>query len=265
MKSVILENIGLKNPIIFFGDNSWQRIAEKDPSQKVAGWREMVRGGKPVPYKRLDALLQHIVDHPAEVRTFGDSLALSPEDTAATKWVDDQVAKLDAVIIRGIAQRADAKIQIGRALNEQKRLLGHGKFKSHVSEVLGPMISLRTAERYMKAARTEDDESKDDRLSLLKSASDDGAKDVKATTEQARAEIDSQVNQQGPRKRIDLYKLPLPLNDDDRKAVDVLRRSSAWPEAEETLILELRRLCTKHRMAIRENQGEEHEENSSDA
>jgi hypothetical protein len=246
MKSVILENAGLKPPTIFFGDNSWQRIVEKDPSQKVAGWRDMVRGGKPVLYKRLDSLLQYIADHPEEVRTFDDSLALSPEDTAATKWVDDQVAKLDAVIIRGMAQRADAKIQIGRALNEQKRLLGHGKFKSHVSDVLGSMISLRTAERYMTAARREDAESKVDRLSLLNSASDDGAKDVKGTTETAKAQLKFQLDPTTLQKRSDMYKLPLALNSDDRKAVDGLRKSPAWPEAEESIILELRRLCTEH-------------------
>jgi len=204
MKSVIFENVGLKNPIIFFGDDSWQRIPEKDPSQKVAGWRGMVRGGKPVPYKRLDALLQHIADHPEEVKTFDDSLALSPEDTAATNWVDDQVAKLDAMIIRGIAQRADAKIQIGRALNEQKRLLGHGKFKSHVSDVLGSMISVRTAERYMKVARKEDTEAKSDKVSLLNSGSDDGATDIKTSAQKGKAAVDS--------KRNDMYKLLIPLN-----------------------------------------------------
>jgi hypothetical protein len=112
MKSVILENVGVKNPIIFFGDDRWQRIAEKDPSQKVAGWREMVRGGKPVPYKRLDALLQHFADHPEEVRTFDDSLVLSPEDTAATKWVDDRVATTSAVLEQKEAFSRCAKLTI---------------------------------------------------------------------------------------------------------------------------------------------------------
>lgn len=112
------------------------------------------------------------------------------------------------------------------------------------------MISLRTAERYMELAREHDAESKIDRLSLLNSGSDAGAKDVKNTTERARGEVKSKVSRDKPKTTSAAYNLPLPLSSDEGKAVDELRTTPAWPAAQESIILVLRRFCANHGIEI---------------
>jgi hypothetical protein len=237
MPSVILENSTNRNPMIFYRKWSWERLAEKGSASEAVTWRARTGDLKLDRHREFADFLEHIFRNPDEVTTIDDHSELDHDDIAAAEWINSHIAKLDAVIVRGIAQRNDAKIEIGRALNEQKKILGHGKFKRHVSEVLGSMISLRTAQRYMRRARKEDAKSKNDKLSFLTSASDDGAKDIKTTTEGARDEVSS---------RPAVYKLPLRLCSAEGKAVDELRTSPAWPEAQQSIILVLRRFCTNH-------------------
>lgn len=256
MPSLILDNSHSGNPVIFYGKRSWQRVAEKGSPSNTVTWRARIGDQKPVRHQGLADFLEHVFRNPGEVTTIDDVPNLNDDDMAAAEWINSHIAKLDAVIVRGIATRKDAKIQIGRALIEQKKILGHGKFERHVSEVLGSMIELRTAQRYMKLAKKHDAEAKSDNLSLLNSGSDDGAKDVKNTTESARDQVNSRLGKQPPKKIIAVYKLPLRLCSAVGKAVDELRASPAWPEAHESVILVLRRFCTNQGIEIGTNKEE---------
>jgi hypothetical protein len=155
MPSLILDNSHSRNLMIFFGMWCWEREAAKDSSHAVT-WRARTGDQKPVLHRGLAEFLEYISRNPHKVTTIDEIPKLNDDDTAVAEWKDTRIAKLDAVIVRGIAQRNDAKIEIGRALNEQKKILGHGKFERHVSDVLGSMISLRTAQRYMRRAQEED-------------------------------------------------------------------------------------------------------------
>lgn len=168
-------------------------------------------------------------------------MTATEESTAASadaEQLDVRVAQLDATIFRCRDRRREASIEAGRAFIELKELL-HGKWERHVKETFGPHgISLRTAQRWMERARKADEEAKNDKLALLKSASDDDAKDVKGATQRAQVEQPEKQN---------TYKLPLTsLNSDDRRAVDTLRKTSKWPKAERRVVEEVRRQCQKY-------------------
>jgi hypothetical protein len=241
MPSLILDNSHGRNPVIFFGRWCWEREAARDSSHTVT-WRARTGDQQPVRNRGLAEFLEYVSRNPHKVTTIDEIPKLNDDDTAVAEWKDAHIAKLDAFIIFGLAQRKDAKMEIGRALNEQKRILGHGKFERHVSEVLGSMIKLRTAQRYMKLAKKQDAKSKNDNLSLLISGDDDGAKDVKNTTEIARDQVNSRLGKQPP--IIAVYKLPLLLCSAERSAVDELRASPGWSEAHDSILLVLRRFCT---------------------
>jgi len=82
------------------------------------------------------------------------------DDQVAPEQIEDRVAELDATVIRSMARRREASIEAGRALNELKKLLGHGKWQRHFEETFAPTgITLRTAERWMKRARKADADS----------------------------------------------------------------------------------------------------------
>jgi hypothetical protein len=259
MPSVILENSGNSNPIIFFGSRSWERVTGKDEEM---GWLERSTDRPQVTSGKLVRFMEHIVRHPERVQTIDDNPELDAADAAVAEWIADRLAKLDKVIIKAIWQRREAKTDIGRALNEQKRILGRGNFQSHFSETLGSPISLRTAERYMKLAKKKDAEAKADKLSFLNSASDEGAHSVRSATERAQAAQDKNKSQKGNSP----YKLPLvSLDSDDRKAVDALRKTSDWSEAESSIVEEVRRQCIKYGTYGEEDQEENREDHSADA
>jgi hypothetical protein len=246
MPLLILDNSHSKNPVMFFGRWCWERVAAKDSPSHAVTWRARTGDQKPVRHRGLADFLEHIFRNPDEVTTIDDVPKLNDDDMAAAEWINSHVAKLDAVIVRSIATRKDAKIQIGRALRQEKKILGHGQFERHVSEVLSSMISLRTAERYMKLAKEQDAEANTDKLALLNSGSDDGAKDVKTTTERARADVKSKVSKDKPQTTTVVYELPLLLSSDEGKAVDALRESGIWPDVETNIILVLRQFCTTY-------------------
>ena len=241
MPTLIIEDKENSNPIIFFGSRSWERVAGKDEEVR---WLERAADRPQVTSGKLGRLLERITRHPKWVQTIDDNPELDAADEAVAEWIASRIAKLDKIIVKAIGQQREAKTDIGRALNEQKRILGHGNFQSHFSETLGSLISLRTAERYMKLARETDDDAKSDNLSIFKSASDEVARHVQSTTKEAREEANSQLGQSGAQKGGTPYKLPLRLASHERRAVDALQRSSDWPSAEQQIIVELRRLCS---------------------
>jgi hypothetical protein len=168
---------------------------------------------------------------------------------------EDRVAKLDASIFRSIARRHQLSIEAGRAFIELKKLLPHGKWERRLKGTFGPHgISLRTAERWMDRARRHDRKARNDKVALLKSGSDDDAKDVKRATQRAQAEQPKKQN---------TYELPLTsLNSEDRKAVDTLRKTSKWPKAERKIVEEVQRQCLKYG-AYEENDQEKNNEDDS--
>jgi len=244
MPSVILDNSRSGDPIVFFGSGSWKRDAR-------GTWLARTADRQPVTYKKLSHLMDHIVRQPERVQTIDDAPELSADDTAATEWINARIAKLDAVIVKARVRRLEDRILMGRALLEQKKILGHGRFKSHVSDALGSFFSFRTAERYMTFAREADAASKSDNLSLLNSASDEAARHIRSATKQA--------------QRSAPYKLPLRLNSHDRRAVDALRKTSDWAEAEQSIVEEVRRQCIKYGVYNEKDQEERREDNSADA
>lgn len=116
--------------------------------------------------------------------TVGQVPKMSDEDLAIEPQLAKRIAELDEQVFRSIKQRSEANIEIGRALNEEKKILGHGKWQHHFAETFAPLgLKLRTAERYMERAREADSRLKIDSMSIFKSASDEGAREMREATQ----------------------------------------------------------------------------------
>jgi hypothetical protein len=174
-----------------------------------------------------------------------DAEDVTESSEAATDQIEDRVARLDATIMRSMTERREASIEAGRAFNELKKLLGHGKWKRHFDEMFASQITLRTAERWMKRAAKANIASRSDSVSNFKSASDQDAQNIREATEQAQAEVDAQSAQRKVKKEGRLYMLPLHMTDDEKNAMDALRKSPHWPLGEEKILSRLRRLWIK--------------------
>ncbi len=180
----------------------------------------------------------------------------SAEAAAAAERTEDRVAELDATIFRWWARRREEGIKAGRAFNELKKILGHGKWQHHFAETFAPRgISLRTAERYMRLASEADAVSKSDNLSTFKPATDRGAQEIKEATKQAEADVGAASGHNKLKKAARLYKLPLHMTEGERNAMDALRKSSHWPRAERKIVCLLRQLCVKYGVVDENDRG----------
>ncbi len=172
------------------------------------------------------------------------------EAAAAAERREDRVAELDAKVFQGMARGREANIEVGRALNELKKILGHGKWQRHLAETFAPCgVTLRSAERYMKMASEADAVSKNDNLSTFKPATDRGAQEIRNATERAQAEVGAPSGQKlkkEPRRVDGIYKLPLRMTGDEKDAMDALRKLPDWPRAEKRIIALLKRLWVKY-------------------
>jgi hypothetical protein len=168
----------------------------------------------------------------------------SAEAVAAAEQMEDRVAKLDATILRSMARRRDAAIEMGRAFTELKTILGHGKWQRHFAETFVPCgINLRTAERYMKRALEADAISKNDSVSTFKQANDRGAQAMREANQHARAEVDASLgNNKVKKETLRLYRLPLRMTGDEQDAMEALRKLPDWPRAEKKIVSLLKRL-----------------------
>jgi len=176
---------------------------------------------------------------------------LSSEDAAAAERTENRIAELDAQVFRGLARRREVTIEVGRALNELKKLLGHGKWKHHFAETFAPSgFNQRTAQRYMKRARKVDADLENDTVSLLKKATDRGAQEIKDATNQAEEEANSLSSHRNLQKeplRLDgIYRLPLHMTGDEKDAMDALRELPDWPRAEKKIVSLLKRLWVEY-------------------
>lgn len=160
---------------------------------------------------------------------------------------EDRIAALDAKVFQWMARGHEVKIEVGRALNELKKLLGHGRWQRHFAETFVPRgLTLRTAERYMQLAEAETN-SKIDKLTVFKPARDPEAVKVRNATEEAQAEAGGAGRASSNPKQV--YRLALHLSIDERNAADKLWISPCRPRAEKRVIDLLKRLYIEFRIA----------------
>lgn len=183
------------------------------------------------------------------------------QDQAAVRSIgvaeEDRVAQLDAGILRWWTRQSRDGIEAGRAFNELKRILGHGKWQRHFKERFAPSgITLRTAERYMKLANQADAKAKNDNLSIFTQASDRDAQTIRNATERAQSVVEplqSRDKTNYKASHVCTYRLPLRITVDEKNSLDALRNSGEWSEAERKIVALLRRLFVKFKAAIEEN------------
>jgi hypothetical protein len=174
----------------------------------------------------------------------------SVEAAATAERKEELVAVLDARVFRGLARGREANIEAGCALNELKKVLGHGKWKRHFAETFAPGgLSLRTAERYMQLAKAEAN-SKVDKLTTFKPARDPEAVKVRNATERAQMEAAGAAPPSPEPKQV--YKLALHLSMDERNAANKLWISPCRPRAEKKIIDLLKRLFIEFHIVAKE-------------
>jgi hypothetical protein len=139
---------------------------------------------------------------------------------------------------------------VGRAFNELKKILGHGKWLRHFTKTFAPCgITLRTSENYMRAAREADSEL--EKVSIFKPATDRGARRIRDATERARAEVGAPSGHKLKKENIRLegpalYRLPLHMSGDAMDACNALQKLPAWPRAEQKIIDLLKQLWIEY-------------------
>jgi Protein of unknown function (DUF3102) len=184
------------------------------------------------------------------LRTEDYKATLGTHRVGAAERKKDRVAELEAAAFRWLARSREANIEIGRAFNELKKILGHGEWQRHFKEKFAERITLRTAERYMEQARNADADSKTDRLTIFEAATDQDAEDIRETTEEALVEMATAAGRKKMKKSLrHIYKLPLRMTAEERQAAEALQTVPEWPRAEKAVLALLRRLSTKYGVA----------------
>src|ERR1700720_2129787 len=133
----------------------------------------------------------------------------NPEDKLATER-----ALLEDLARRLILDRHKMSIELGETLIPLKAMHKHGGWTKYFNEPFKPLgLNIRTAERYMRRARKRNAaaDSKTDKLSFFKPASDTQAVTVRNATLAAAAEV--------TRVKTDaVFRLPLALTSDELMA-----------------------------------------------
>jgi hypothetical protein len=162
--------------------------------------------------------------------------------------IEKRIEALDETVFRSFAKRRQATVEAGRAFNELKKLLGHGKWQRHFEEVFVPRgITLRTAERYMKRAKRADSAAENDNLSNFKLASDEGAQEIREATDEAQAEVEAASNHSKSKKDSrHVFRLPLRMTANEIEMAATLQQLPDWHRAERRIVRLLRELCLKY-------------------
>jgi hypothetical protein len=158
----------------------------------------------------------------------------------------ERLAALETRAFRWIARGRAANLELGRVFLEIKAIVGHGRWERYYAERFGSYgVAQRTAQTYMERARKEDAISKTAESALFPMATDPKAQEMRAATEQARAEVAKagETPKRGPVRRDGIYKLPLFLTIDEQDATDELRKSPDWPDAQKKIVALLDQLC----------------------
>jgi hypothetical protein len=161
----------------------------------------------------------------------------SPEQSAEEIAAEQEVAALANEALTWLARGRPANIEVGRRFIKIKARLGHGHWEYYFAKKFAIHgITLRTAENYMRLAREED--SNIEKLSFL--ATDADAVTKRAIYEQAEAAFAAAALRHQPERepvRLDgVYKLPLFFTAVERDAMDQLRKSEHWSEAERRFV-----------------------------
>jgi hypothetical protein len=156
------------------------------------------------------------------------------------------IAELDAMILSALARRNEVTLEIGRRLNEEKKVLGHGKFQLHFEETFASLFSLRTAERYMKKAKKADAALKIDSVSAFKPAVDRGAKKMRKATRQAQEEVDRASPTNTEKSFRHVHHLPLRMTSDEHEWTITLEKLPKWNRAERKVLRLLRALWIEY-------------------
>jgi len=162
--------------------------------------------------------------------------------------LEKRITDLDQQVFRSIAQRREVSIEMGRAFNELKNILGHGKWQPHFEEVFAPLgLKLRTAERFMKRARKEDALLKNDSMSNFGVATDRDAMERREATQHAQAEVEA-VSKRDKIKRNSrhIYRLPLRMTADEIELAETLQQFPDWQRAERKIVRLLGDLFLKY-------------------
>ena len=161
---------------------------------------------------------------------------------------ENRLAELDASIIRSMARRHEATIEIGRALNEEKRMLGHGAWhRPFAATFASGGITFRTAERYMKRPSNENAASENDSVSIMKQATDEGAQQMREATLQEQAKVKAASGQKKSKKEpLRVYRLPLCMTSEETEAMNVMLRLPSWPHVEKQIVSLLKQLLIEH-------------------
>lgn len=152
-------------------------------------------------------------------------------------------ARLEAQAWRLFASRRKVRLELGRTFIRIKATFRHGEWtEGYYAKTFGEAgVSFRTVQRWMQKARAADDKSKNDKMSLFKPATDEGALKTDDATAQAEAEVGGPARHKPKPERVRLegpavYKLPLPFSGGQRAAMDQLRASEHWPAAEKRYV-----------------------------
>ena len=183
----------------------------------------------------------------AEIAQFDERPEPSRPIRRFPRLLEVVIAELDAMILTALARRAEVTLEIGRGLNEEKKVLGHGKFQLHFEETFASLFSLRTAERYMKKAKEADAAPKIDSVSNFKLASDEGARAIHEAGEEDRAEVESVAKQAIEKRDSKLaYRLPLRMTASEIESIETLRKLPDWRKAERKIVRLLRKLFVEY-------------------
>lgn len=144
-----------------------------------------VKDSKTIPEETIcgaKAMLREVMRFP---RLAEDAPQESPSGSTDDK-LTAQRAILEEEARQLIASHRESRLRLGRIFNQIKTTLRHGVWRSYFHKIFASQISYRSAARYMKRAAKAEADSKKDRLTLLKSGTDEVKDDA---TNEARVEV----------------------------------------------------------------------------
>lgn len=232
---------------IFLDNGAWKRVLVGG-SPSSPKWLRLPHGPddpKEAADGKTHRILEHAYQHPETTVPLRRYPRLSRSKPATdAERTEDRIAELDKMVFMSLTRRNEACIEMGRAFNELKALLGHGKWLLHFRETFKPHgLNLRTAERYMCRARKADAAGIDN-VSNFTPATDRHAQEIKNAVEQSQADVAAAPGGNkvdGAHQRI--YRLPIHITESLRNAIEALRRSEEWPRAEQKIIRLLEHLA----------------------
>jgi hypothetical protein len=167
----------------------------------------------------------------------------------------EQLAALERTVLVWIARGRQANVEVGRGLIKIKKLLPHGQWERYYAERFGTCgIAKRTAQAYMELARKEDANSKSAESAHFPTAMDRHAVTMRNATAKAEADLGTSARLKPVAEETDaIFNLRVRLTAEVHEALEKLRNSSDWLNAEREIAAFLRALCVKSGILNKEN------------